>query len=61
MNGVDNELLEQVSFSLDLLNLDGKLTCTKASADYEAGNSVYLVEEALRTNGARAPIDEKPK
>ncbi len=59
MNGVDNELLEQVSFSLDLLNLDGKLTCTKASIDDEAGNSVYLVEEALRTNGVSAPVDEK--
>jgi hypothetical protein len=45
LNGVDNELLEQVSFSLDLLSLDLKLRCTTASVD----------------DGARAPVDEKAK
>jgi hypothetical protein len=42
---MDDELLEQVSFSLDLLNLDRQLISMTASVD----------------DGARAPVDEKAK
>jgi hypothetical protein len=58
---MNNELLEQVSFSLDLLNLDRKLACKDSSGDDEAWSSVYVVEEALRAKGVRAPLDKKAK
>jgi hypothetical protein len=58
---MNNELLEQVSFTLDLLNLDRKLDCNDASADDHASSSVYVVEEALRAKGVRAPVDKKQK
>jgi hypothetical protein len=54
-----NELLEQVSFTLDLLNLDRKLA--DSSADNDVSRSVYIVEEALRATGVRAPLDKKAK
>jgi hypothetical protein len=57
----NNEPLEQLSFSLDLLNLDCKLTCQNPSVDDEAGTSVYLIEEALRAKGLRAQLGEKAK
>jgi hypothetical protein len=58
---MNNELLEQVSFSLDLMNLDRKLACKDSSVDDEASSSVYVVEEALRAKGVRAPLDKKAK
>jgi hypothetical protein len=58
---MNNELLEQVSFTLDLLNLDRKLECNDASVDDHASSSVYVVEEALRAKGVRAPVDKKQK
>jgi hypothetical protein len=54
---MDNELLEQVSFTLDLLNLDRKLA--DSSADNDVSRSVYIVEEALRATGVRAPVNKK--
>jgi hypothetical protein len=58
---MNNGPLEQLSFSLDLLNLDRKLSCEDASVDDDARSSVYLVEEALRANGVRLPIDKNAK
>jgi len=54
---MNNEPLEHVSFTLDLLNLDRKLACQDPSADNDA-SSVYVVEEALRAKGVRAPLDK---
>jgi hypothetical protein len=56
---MNNELLEQVSFTLDLLNLERKLDCKDPSIDDEASSSVYVVEEALRAKGVRAAADKK--
>jgi FAD/FMN-containing dehydrogenase len=58
---MNNELLEQVSFTLDLLNLDRKLDCKDPSVDDQASTSVYVVEEALRAKGVRPPVDKKQK
>jgi hypothetical protein len=58
---MNNELLEQVSFTLDLLNLDRKLMCKDSSVDDKASSSVYIVEEALRAKGVRVPVDKKAK
>ena len=54
---MNHELLEQVSFTVDLLNLDRKLA--DSSADNDASRSVSIVEEALRATGVRAPVDKK--
>lgn len=56
---MDNELLEQVSFSIDLLNLERKLACHGSSADDEMRVSVHRVEEALQARGVRVPVDKK--
>jgi len=56
---MNNELLEQVSFSLDLMNLDRKLASNDSSTDDNASSSVYVVEEALRAKGVRAPVNKK--
>jgi hypothetical protein len=58
---MNNELLEQVSFTLDLLNLDRKLACNDPSSDDEASSSVYVVEETLRAKGVRTAVDKKQK
>jgi len=58
---MNNEFLEQVSFTLDLLNLECKLACKDASADGEVSASVHRVEETLRAMGMRAPVDPKAK
>jgi hypothetical protein len=58
---MNNELLEQVSFTLDLLNLDRKLACQGPSVDDDATSSVYVVEEALRAKGVRAAADKNQK
>jgi hypothetical protein len=58
---MNNELLEQVSFTLDLLNLDRKLDCNEPSIDDDASRPVYVVEEALRSKGVRAPVDKIQK
>lgn len=56
---MNNELLEQVSFTLDLLNLDRKLACKGSFADNETSSSVYVVEETLRAKGVRTLVDKK--
>ena len=58
---MNNEPLEQVSFTLDLLNLGRKLLCKDSSGDDKASSSVYLVEEALRAKGVRVPVVQKAK
>jgi hypothetical protein len=58
---MNDELLEHVSFTLDLLNLDRKLDCKDPSVDDDAASSVYVVEETLRAKGKRAPVDQKQK
>jgi hypothetical protein len=58
---MNNELLEQVSFTLDLLNLDRKLDCKDPFVDNDASSSVYLVEETLRVKGVRTAADKKQK
>lgn len=56
---MNNELLDQVSFTLDLLNLDRKLACSDSSLDDQTSSSVYVVEETLRAQGVRASFDKK--
>lgn len=58
---MNNELLEQVSFTLDLMNLDRRLDTKDPSIDNEASSSVYVVEETLRVKGVRAAADKKQK
>ena len=58
---MNNELLEQVSFTLDLLNLDRKLDCKDPFVDNDTSSSVYLVEETLRVKGVRVAADKKQK
>ena len=58
---MNHELLEQTSFTLDLLNLDRHLASKDPAADNETSTSVYVVEEALRAKGVRAPLDKKAK
>ena len=58
---MNNELLEQVSFTLDLLNLDRRLDSKDPSVNNDASSSVYVVEETLRAKGVRTPADKKQK
>lgn len=58
---MNNELLEQVNFTLDLMNLDRKLDSKDPSDNNDAPTSTYVVEETLRANGVRAAADKKQK
>ena len=58
---MNNELLEQVSFTLDLMNLDCRLDSKDPSVNNDASSFVYVVEETLRAKGVRTPADKKQK
>lgn len=58
---MNSELLEQVSFTLDLMNLDRRLDSKDPSVNNDESSSVYVVEETLRAKGVRTPTDKKQK
>ena len=53
---MNNEILEQLSFSLDLMNLSRKLADAGSSVEDESRISVYLVEKTLRAKGVRPSL-----
>lgn len=58
---MNNELLEQVSFTLDLMYLERKMGDEDGSVNNDASSSIYVVEETLRVKGVRAAADRKQK
>jgi len=53
---VNKDTLDHVSFSIDLLNLSGKLGGNESSGDGIAPDAIEKVEDALRAAGVREPL-----
>jgi len=53
---VNKHTLDQVSFSIDLLNLSSKLGGNESSGGGIAPDAIEKVEDALRAAGVRKPL-----
>ena len=53
---VNTDTIEQVSFSVDLINLNAKLGCQDSSGSEIAPDAIEEVEDALRAAGVRVPL-----